>query len=145
VAGALLGFRWRPRHPLRTGLLLSLLWPVAGGVFAIHAPLALTAVAFAAGGVGISLFIVWWETALTERIPPHLLSRVSSYDWMGSVALLPFGYLLAGPLGESLGSVEVLGVGAALALGIQALGLIPVETRRLQNSATPVSGVEARA
>ena len=45
-----------------------------------------------------------------------MLSRVTAYDWMGSLALLPFGYLLAGPLGEALGSVEVLAAGSALAL-----------------------------
>ena len=41
---------------------------------------------------------------------------MSAYDWMGSLALLPVGYVLAGPLGEALGAVEVLGVGSALAL-----------------------------
>ena len=25
-------------------------------------------------GVGIALFGIWWETALAERVPPHLLS-----------------------------------------------------------------------
>jgi len=31
-----------------------------------------------------------------------MLSRVTAYDWMGSLALLPIGYVLAGPLGERL-------------------------------------------
>jgi hypothetical protein len=70
---------------------------------------------------------------------------VTSYDWMGSLALLPFGYLAAGPLGEAFGGAEVLGVGAVVALVATACGLLVPETRRLQNSATPVSGVEARA
>ena len=50
------------------------------------------------------LFGIWWETALAERVPPHMLSRVTAYDWMGSLALLPIGYVLAGPLGEALGA-----------------------------------------
>ena len=41
---------------------------------------------------------------------------MSAYDWMGSLALLPIGYVLAGPLGEALGAVEVLAGGSALAL-----------------------------
>jgi Na+-transporting methylmalonyl-CoA/oxaloacetate decarboxylase beta subunit len=97
------------------------------------------------GGVGVALFVVWWETELARRMPPHLLSRVSSYDWMGSLALLPFGYLLAGPLGAAFGDATVLGVGAAVALAAIACGPFVRETRTLQNSATPSSGVEARA
>ena len=69
---------------------------------------------FVASGAGLALFDVWWQTALAQRIPPHALSRVSSYDWMGSLALLPLGYLLAGPLGEALGHVEVVIAGGAI-------------------------------
>ena len=77
---------------------------------------------FVGAGIGLALFGVWWETALAERIPPSRLSRVSSYDWMMSLALLPIGYLLAGPLGESLGSSEVLAVGSVLATAALAAG-----------------------
>ena len=48
-------------------------------------------------GLGLALFDVWWLTALAERIPPDRLSRVTSYDWMISLGLVPLGYLLAGP------------------------------------------------
>jgi hypothetical protein len=116
IAGALIGFRWRPRFPMRTGMLLALPWPIAIGSFALGLPPAVLVVVFVAGGTGIALFGIWWDTALAERMPPHLLSRVTAYDWMGSLALLPVGYVLAGPLGEALGSVEVLAGGSALAL-----------------------------
>ena len=36
---------------------------------------------------------------MAERIPPHALSRASSYEWMGSLILLPVGFLAAGPGG----------------------------------------------
>ena len=85
-------------------------------------PLPLLVPLFAAAGVGLALFGIWWETALAERVPPHTLSRVSSYDWMGSLALLPLGYLLAGPLGDALGPALVLGVGSALAALVLAGG-----------------------
>ena len=103
IAGALIGFRWRPRFPMRTGMLLALLWPIAIGSFALGLPVGVLVVVFVVGGTGIALFGIWWETALAERMPPHVLSRVTAYDWMGSLALLPFGYVLAGPLGEALG------------------------------------------
>jgi MFS family permease len=123
VLGALLGFRWRPRHPMRAGFLWCLPWPAVTAAFAITAPLALLIPLFAVAGVGLALFGIWWETALAERVPPHTLSRVSSYDWMGSLALLPIGYLLAGPLGDALGPEPVLAVGGALATVVLAGGL----------------------
>ena len=57
---------------------------------------------------------------------------MSSYDWMVSLALLPLGYVLAGPLASALGSVEILLGGSALAGVALALGLLPRETRMLR-------------
>ena len=103
MLGAVIGFRWHPVHPMRVGFLWTLAWPAVTVLFALGAPLLLLVPAFAAAGVGLALFGIWWETALAERVPPHTLSRVSSYDWMGSLALLPIGYALSGPLGDALG------------------------------------------
>ena len=132
VVGALIGFRWRPRHPMRAGVLLCLPWTVASGLFALGLPVGVLVVLFVAAGTGIALFGIWWETALAERIPPHTLSRVSAYDWMGSLALLPIGYVLAGPLGEALGAVEVVAVGSALALAALAASLLVRDVWRLE-------------
>jgi MFS family permease len=116
MLGALIGFRWQPRHPMRTGMLLVLPWPASFAFFALGAPVPLLLVIFTATGTCLALFGIWWETALAERVPPHVLSRVAAYDWMGSLALLPLGYVLAGPLGERLGATEVLIGGSVLAL-----------------------------
>ena len=135
MLGAALGFRWRPVHPMRAGFLWALPWPAVTAAFALGAPLLVLVPLFATAGVGLALFGIWWETALAERVPPHTLSRVSAYDWMGSLALLPIGYLLAGPLGEALGSTLVLGVGSALAMLAIAGGMAVRETwmlRRLE-------------
>jgi MFS family permease len=135
MLGALLGFRWRPLHPMRAGFLWVLPWPAVTCVFAAGAPLPVVVPLFAIAGVGIALFGIWWETALAERVPPHTLSRVSAYDWMGSLALLPIGYVVAGPLGEALGANVVLGVGSALATLALAAGMLVRETwtmRRLE-------------
>ncbi|MGI8903925.1 MAG: hypothetical protein ACR2IP_09780 [Solirubrobacteraceae bacterium] len=75
--------------------------------------------------------MIWWETALARQIPPHALSRVSAYDWMGSLALLPVGYLLAGPLAAALGARTVLGIGSAIGLALLGLALLPRCTREL--------------
>lgn len=132
IAGALIGFRWRPRFPMRTGMLLALPLPVALGAFGLGLPVAVLLPIFVLTGTGIALFDIWWHTALAERVPPHMLSRVTAYDWMGSLALLPVGYVLAGPLGEALGAVEVLSAGSAIALAALAGSLLFRDVRRLR-------------
>jgi MFS family permease len=132
IVGALIGFRWRPRYPMRAAMLLALPLPVALGCFGLGLPVALLFPVFVMTGTGIALFDIWWHTALAERVPPHTLSRVTAYDWMGSLALLPIGYVLAGPLGEALGAVEVLSVGSALALASLAAALLVRDVRELR-------------
>ena len=97
IFGAIAGIRWRPLHPMRLGLVMGALWCPMAVMYALGAPLAIVLPAAVVGGFGFSVFDVWWMTALAERIPPDRLSRVSSYDWMVSLGLLPVGYLLAGP------------------------------------------------
>jgi hypothetical protein len=124
VIGSLIALRWRPAHPMRAGFTWLLVWPPALAAFALGLPLVLLVPFFVVAGTGFGLCAVWWDTALAERIPAHMLSRVSSYDWMGSFGLLPFGYLLSGPLGEAFGAVEVLVLGGAIGFALQALGLL---------------------
>jgi predicted MFS family arabinose efflux permease len=132
ITGALVALRWHPARPMLTAVTLNLGWPIAIVVFAAGAPRPLVAALFVLAGFGFSLFEVWWQTALAQRIPPHALSRVSSYDWMGSLALLPLGYLLAGPIGESVGPAEVTLVGASVGVGIAALAFTIPDVWRLR-------------
>jgi predicted MFS family arabinose efflux permease len=132
IVGSLVGVGWRPRYPMRLAMLAILIWPVTSILYASGVTLFVVIPATVVGGGGISLFDVWWQTALAERIPPEALSRVTSYDWMVSGALLPAGFLLAGPLAGALGAVEVVLGGSALALVAFGLGLLPRETRMLR-------------
>jgi MFS transporter len=132
IAGALIGFRWRPRYPMRAGMLLALLFPLANGLFALGVPVPVIVLFALLDGIGIALFGIWWETALAERVPAHMLSRVTAYDWMGSLALLPIGYLLAGPIGERYGASEVLAAGSALALAAILSSFLVREVRTLE-------------
>jgi MFS family permease len=131
VLGSLVGIRWRPRRPLVAGLLLILVWPIEQLAFALGAPLVAVFVLTFAAGFGFALFGVWWETALVRHIPPHALSRVSAYDWMGSLALLPVGFVLAGPLAAALGGRVVLGAGSVITVVLLAAALLPRSTRAL--------------
>ena len=49
-----------------------------------------------------------WETTTQRHVPADKLSRVSAYDWFGSLAMQPIGMLIWGPIGAAAG------VGAAL-------------------------------
>ena len=149
VVGSLIGVGWKPRHPMRLGMIFLLAWPPAMMLYAAGLTLALVIPALIVAGTGIALFDVWWLTALADRIPPSRLSRVTSYDWMVSLGLLPLGYLLVGPLAAALGAVEVFIGGCVLAFLVTAVALLPRETRMLtavrhaetELSEHPASGV----
>ena len=137
VLGALMALRWRPQRPLRTGLLLTLVWPLQAIALSLGAPLGLVLCCAFATGFGFSLLMIWWESALAHYIPPHALSRVSAYDWMGSLALMPVGYLLASTLAGALGARTTLGLGSAIGLVLLAGALLPRATRELRGVQAP--------
>jgi MFS family permease len=136
VIGSVTAARWRPAHPLFTGFMLALAWPLMAGTFAVGAPVALVAVFAFGTGFGFSQLMIWWETALARYIPPAALSRVSAWDWMGSLALLPLGYLIAGPLASAVGARTVLGVGGVIGFVLLVIGALPRETRELRGPAS---------
>jgi MFS family permease len=137
VLGAVCGGRWRPRRPMLTGLLVSFAWPATIAVFALGPARWVLYSTTMLAGVGLGLLGVWWETALAQRIPPQLLSRVSAWDWMGSLALLPFGYLLSGPLGDAFGDANVLTFGGIVGTAIMTLALLPRSTRTMARLEEP--------
>ena len=132
IVGSLAGIRWRPRYPKRRAMTHKLGWPVAIGLYAAGAALTLVLPGMVLAGGCVALFDVWWQTALAERIPPDKLSRVVSYDWTASLALVPLGYVLAGPAADALGASEVLLGGSLVAFVALALGLLPRGTRMLE-------------
>lgn len=131
VTGAVVGSRWKPLRPMRAAVLCAAPWPLCMVVYALGSPVVLVYLSMIGAGVGIGLFAVWWETALAQRIPPHLLSRVSAWDWMGSLALMPLGYLLAGPVAARVGGTEVLVAGGLIGAAAMCLALLPRSTREL--------------
>jgi hypothetical protein len=132
LTGALLGLRWRPEHPMRAAFLVIAAWPLMLVAFAAEAPVAVLLLLGAATGAGFALFDILWNTAMAERIPPHALSRASSYEWMGSLILLPVGFLAAGPAAEATSPEAVFLIGGILTGAVLSLGLIPRETRSMR-------------
>jgi MFS family permease len=131
VAGSALGSVWRPRRPMLGGLIMGAVWPGVSVVAALALPRVLVGVWMCLGGIQSGFFMVIWETSLARHVPPGALSRVSSYDWMGSLALLPIGFAAAGPLASLFGARTVLGLGGAIGVVAALAMLIPRSTRRL--------------
>jgi hypothetical protein len=83
------------------------------------------AVGFVASAA-LSVSYVLWMTALQQRVPAHAISRISSFDWLGSVALNPLGYALAGPVASVVGvGTTLYGAAAANAAVTVAAALVP--------------------
>lgn len=61
---------------------------------------------------------ITWTTLLQRRVPRHLLGRVSSIDWLMSLALVPLSFALAGPLAELVGARQVLVGAGVLGAGV---------------------------
>jgi predicted acyltransferase len=91
---------------------------------ALAVPLHVVAVAalgFVAG-VGLEIFGVLWDTTMQQEIPPEKLSRVYSYDALGSFVLIPIGFAVVGPVAEAIGTSETL----LLAAGLNLLATVAV-------------------
>jgi len=56
-------------------------------------------------------------------VAPDMISRVSSYDYFGSLAFYPAGLALAGPLADAFGIDTVLWGSAAVAVLVSAFQL----------------------
>lgn len=88
-------------------------------------------VAIFAIGAGIAVLELAWVNLLQEIVPPDRLGRVSSIDALGSYALLPLGYGLAGIAADRLGAAPVFVLGGAISAGLIALGLLHPAIRHL--------------
>jgi predicted MFS family arabinose efflux permease len=145
LVGGMLSLRWRPRRPLLVGTLGLL--PTAVTI-ACYAGVRITAVIAAAAffaGVGVEIFGVSWITALHEHIPPAVLSRVSSYDALGSFVFIPVGLVIAGPLADRFGVTETLW--GLLAVGVLSVfaALASRDVRELERSPARSEPPEAAA
>lgn len=143
MTGALIGSLWHPEYPMRVMVGVSILWPAAIGLYAAGPAQLILYPAMAVAGVGVGIGAVLWETALAQRIPAHLLSRVSAWDWMGSLALLPLGYVLSGWLGHLVGDARLLQIGGAVGSLALVLALLPRSTRELRRLDDPVTTAES--
>lgn len=126
VLGSVLALRVRPRRPLATGYALITVAAVQPLLLIPPLPALAVAVAGVLAWITLSLSVALWQTTLQELIPRDALSRVISYDWLGSLVLMPLGFVVAGPLSQLVGIDATLGLAAGLLfLSSVAIALVP--------------------
>lgn len=136
VLGSTLALRLKPRRPLVAAFVGSLAFPPALVLLGFPTPLPVLAAGWAMAGAALGLGNVLWETTLQERIPAQFRSRVSAYDWLGSIGIRPLGLAAAGPLAGLLGVGTTLWLAAAALAATTALTLSVPSIRRLERPST---------
>lgn len=95
----------------------------------IHPHTAAMAVVAFIGGCGIQVFGTAWTVAMMEQIPGDVLSRVSSYDMLGSFIAIPAGTVLFGWLASHV-EIRLLMIVAACCYAAIALATLLVPSVR---------------
>lgn len=95
----------------------------------IHPQTAVMAVVAFIGGCGIQIFGTAWTVAMMEHIPGQVLSRVSSYDMLGSFIAIPVGTVLFGWLASHV-EIKLLMIVAACCYASVALATLLVPSVR---------------
>jgi MFS family permease len=103
LAGSTIALKLRPKYPMRFLLLGT--YAICGYLVALATSNSVWVIAIFAFAFGVN-FDLWgaiWSTALQREVPKESLSRVSSFDGMGSLLMRPIGVALAAPLANNIG------------------------------------------
>jgi MFS family permease len=136
--GYIIGGVWMGRREQieRRGVLVYGGLVVAGlalGVLGLPVPLAVLGAAALINGAALELCSLAWTSALQQLLPRDQLGRVSSASELGSYALIPIGYAVAGWSTELIGAPLVFLVGGGVTAAVAALVLATHQgVRRLQ-------------
>jgi hypothetical protein len=133
VAGGIVALRYTPRRPMLFVVGAGGLLAITPLLLGLAAPLVIVCLASFALGALIELMMVQWTVAMATRIPSDKLARVASYDAMGSLAAMPVGALVAGPLAASIGVPATQFAAAAVIAVASAVTLIPRDIWRIRS------------
>jgi MFS family permease len=132
IVGSVLVGQLNPRR--RRGLISYLIWILNSLlviVFALSPWYSLAVVAAFLRGICIGFGITIWETMLMQLVPQHMLSRVVSLDWFGSLGLTPFGLLFVGAVSGLAAPGTIIALGACISICIIASGLFSRQIRTI--------------
>jgi hypothetical protein len=141
ILGSFLAMRLRPARPLLVATLATFGFLPPFFLLAAHAPVALAALSMLINGICADVFEVLWMTALQEHIPDDKLSRVTSYDALGSFVLGPLGLLAVGPVAAAAGIGTTLAAAGCLVTAGNVLALCTRSIRRLPAKPEPSEAI----
>ena len=132
VVGSLIAIKVKPKYPMRFLMLSS--FPITFYIAALAKPQSLAVIAVGAFlfGITLDLWGTLWSTALQRKVPRDSLSRVSSFDAMGSLMFRPIGLAIAAPLSTWLGIENFIYILAAVTVVAIVLPLFSSEVRNMR-------------
>ena len=132
VVGSLIAIKVKPKYPMRFLMLSS--FPITFYIAALTKPQSLAVIAVGAFlfGITLDLWGTLWSTALQRKVPRDSLSRVSSFDAMGSLMFRPIGLAIAAPLSTLLGIENFIYILAAVTVVAIVLPLFSSEVRNMR-------------
>lgn len=132
LIGGLTAMRLRPARPLVLSYLLCIPFSLFFVLLAIAPPVVFLVGAAICAGAVISISGTLLETTITREVPADLRSRVGSFRSLGSVAMLPVGMALVGPISGTFGltGAELIAFGAVLLNVVIVLGTPSVRALR---------------
>jgi MFS family permease len=131
LVGGVVLLQMDPQRPALVATLAVALYTLPLAFLAIPAPAPVTAAGALVAGAGLAVANNLWETTQQRHVPEELLSRVTSYDWFGSLAAVPVGMLLWGPIADQIGVSTALWIAFTLQLSSILVLLAVREIREL--------------
>ena len=129
IAMTLVLLRLPLRRPLRQGMICVSLMAVPLCTLGIRPETLLVGIGALIAGAGTEVFGTGWNVALMEQVPQEALSRVSSWDMLGSFLAIPAGTLAYGWLATHV-DLERLLVVSGILYAVAALGTLLVPSVR---------------
>jgi MFS family permease len=137
VVGSLLAMRFKLERQLVVCFLSVVLWSLVLVAFAFTPPVPVIVAAAFVAALSMNFGAAYWSTAMQQHVPPHALSRVSSYDWLGSWLFLPLGYVLVGPVADRIGNTETMLIAVAWTIFSSLAILLIPSVRNLRRRDAP--------
>lgn len=108
ILGGIGALRLQPSRPLLVSCVAAVPIVLQPFGWAFRAPVVVLVAIGVVAGIGIAIHLALWFTTFQRNVPEAALSRVSSYDALGSFVLVPIGAAIAGPVASLVGVRETL-------------------------------------
>jgi len=131
IVGSLIAIKVKPKYPMRFLMLSS--FTITFYIASLAKPQSLAVIMVGAFlfGITLDLWGTLWSTALQRKVPRDSLSRVSSFDAMGSLMFRPIGLAIAAPLSTLLGIENFTYILAVITVFAIVLPLFNSEVRNM--------------